>query len=181
MSKHVKIIFGSEETNMHHDLDIHPIPEKVLYINDLTIADTASYYESRKQYQKALTGEPRANGGILPDDNVRIYVPLDLNANQILHRLHQIYRVMGSPDDMNESDFCVETGKIIAQLEIYDQVWVARDLKNAVKINSLFIIISIMKWMFFLYFFGQIRPYFIPFLIFFFISHFPTDFLDSDI
>ena len=86
---------------MHHDLDIHPIPEKVLYINDLTIADTASYYESRKQYQKALTGEPRANGGILPDDNVRIYVPLDLNANQILHRLHQIYRVMGSPDDMN--------------------------------------------------------------------------------
>ena len=25
---------------MHHDLDIHPIPEKVLYINDLSIADT---------------------------------------------------------------------------------------------------------------------------------------------
>ena len=112
---------------MHHDLDIHPIPEKVLYINDLTIADTASYYETRKQYQKALTGETRANGGILPDDNVRIYVPLDLNADQILHRLHQIYRIMGSPDDMNESDFCVETGKIIAQLEIYDQIWVARD------------------------------------------------------
>lgn len=121
---------------MHHDLDIHPIPEKVLYINDLTIADTASYYETRKQYQKALTGELRANGGILPDDNVRIYVPLNLNANQILHRLHQIYRVMGSPDDMNEFDFCVETRKIIAQLEIYDQVWVARDLKNAVKIND---------------------------------------------
>ena len=40
MSEHVKIIFGSEETNMHHDLDIHPIPEKALYINDLTIADT---------------------------------------------------------------------------------------------------------------------------------------------
>ena len=46
MSKHVKIIFGSEETNMYHDLDIHPIPEKVLYINDLTIADIASYYET---------------------------------------------------------------------------------------------------------------------------------------
>ena len=43
---------------------------------------------------------------------------------------------MGSPDEMNESDFCVETGKIIAQLKIYDQVWVARDLKNAVKINA---------------------------------------------
>ena len=56
MSEHVKIIFRSEETNMHHDLDIHPIPEKVLYINDLTIADTAAYYETRKQHQKALTG-----------------------------------------------------------------------------------------------------------------------------
>lgn len=40
---------------MYHDLDIHPIPEKVLYINDLTIADTAPYYETTKQYEKALT------------------------------------------------------------------------------------------------------------------------------
>ena len=30
---------------MHHDLDIHPIPEKVLYINDLSIADTAFGYK----------------------------------------------------------------------------------------------------------------------------------------
>ena len=119
---------------MHHDLDIHPIPEKVLYINDLTIADTAPYYETTKQYEKALTGETQAKGGILPDDNVRIYVPLDLNADQILHRLREIYRVMESPDDMNESDFWVETNKIVAQLEIYDQVWVARDLGNAVKV-----------------------------------------------
>ena len=136
MSKHVKIIFGSEETNMHHDLDIHPIPEKVLYINDLTIADTAPYYETTKQYEKALTGETQAKGGILPDDNVRIYVPLDLNADQILCRLREIYRVMESPDDMNESDFWVETNKIVAQLEIYDQVWVARNLKDAVRIND---------------------------------------------
>lgn len=48
---------------MHHDLDIHPIPEKVLYINDLTIADTAPYYETTKQYEKALTGETQAKGG----------------------------------------------------------------------------------------------------------------------
>lgn len=121
---------------MHHDLDIHPIPEKVLYINDLTIADTAPYYETTKQYEKALTGETQAKGGILPDDNVRIYVPLDLNVDQILHRLRGIYRVMESPDDMNEADFWVETNKIVAQLEIYDQVWVARNLKDAVRIND---------------------------------------------
>lgn len=121
---------------MHHDLDIHPIPEKVLYINDLSIADTAFGYETKKQHQKAITGKIHANGGILADDNVRIYIPLDLNADQILSRLQQIYRVMGNPNDMNEMEFSCEVGKIISQLEIYDQVWVARDLKNAVRIEE---------------------------------------------
>ena len=121
---------------MHHDLDIHPIPEKVLYINDLSIADTAFGYETKKQHQKAITGKIHANGGILADDNVRIYIPLDLNADQILSRLQQIYRIMGSPKDMNEMEFSFEVGKIISQLEIYDQVWVARDLKNAIRIEE---------------------------------------------
>lgn len=65
-----------EEFIMHHDLDIHPIPEKVLYINDLSIADAAFGYETEKQHQKALTGKIHSDGGILADDNVRIYVPL---------------------------------------------------------------------------------------------------------
>ena len=119
---------------MHHNLDIHPIPEKVLYINELEIADTACYYDTKEQHQKALAGKTRINGGVLPDDNVHIYVPLDLNAQQILNRLQQIYRVMESPDDMNEMEFSYQVSKIISQLEIYDQVWVARDLGNAVKV-----------------------------------------------
>ena len=86
--------------------------------------------------RKHLPERRKPKGGILPDDNVRIYVPPDLNADQILHRLRGIYRVMESPDDMNESDFWVETNKIVAQLEIYDQVWVARNLKDAVRIND---------------------------------------------
>ena len=121
---------------MHHDLDIHPIPEKVLYINELGIADTACYYDTEEQHQKALTGRIRTNGGILPDDNVRVYVPLDLNAAQILNRLQQIYQIMESPDDTNELEFSYQVGKIISQLEIYDQVWVARDLGNAVRIEE---------------------------------------------
>ena len=99
---------------MHHDLDICPIPEKVLYINNLSIADTALGYETEQQHQKALTGKVHTDGGILPDDNVRIYVPLDLNSDQILNRIQQIYRVMGSPNDMNEMEFSYEgVGKII--------------------------------------------------------------------
>lgn len=37
---------------MHHDLDIHPIPEKVLYINDLSIADTAFGYETKNNIKR---------------------------------------------------------------------------------------------------------------------------------
>ena len=50
---------------MHYDLDIHPIPEKILYINELGIADTAFYYNTEEQHQKALTGRTCTNGGIL--------------------------------------------------------------------------------------------------------------------
>ena len=121
---------------MNHDLDIHPIPEKVLYINELGIADMAFYYNTEEQHQKVLTGRTRTNGGILPDDNVRVYVPLDLNAAQILNRLQQIYQIMESPDDTNELEVSYQVGKIISQLEIYDQVWVARDLGNAVRIEE---------------------------------------------
>ena len=121
---------------MHHDLDIHPISEKVLYINELGIADTAFCYNTEEQHQKALTGRTCTNGGILPDDNVRVYVPLDLNATQILNRLQQIYQIMERPDDTNELEFSYQVSKIISQLEIYDQVWVARDLGNAVRIEE---------------------------------------------
>lgn len=127
---------ATEEIHMHHDLDINPIPKKILYINELGIADTAFYYDTEEQHQKALTGKIRTEGGILPDDNVRIYVPLDLNADQILNRLQQIYQVMESPDDMNELEFSYQVGKIISQLEIYDQVWVAREAENAVRIEE---------------------------------------------
>ena len=100
------------------------------------IADTAFCYDTVEQHQKALTGRTRTNGGILPDDNVRVYVPLDLNATQILNRLQQIYRIMESPDDTNELEFTYQVCKIISQLEIYNQVWVARDLGNAVRIEE---------------------------------------------
>lgn len=93
---------GDEIYNMHHDLDIYSVPEKVLYINELGIADMAFYYDTEEQHQKALTGRTCTNGGILPDDNVRVYVSLDLNAAQILNRLQQIYQIMESTDATNE-------------------------------------------------------------------------------
>ena len=121
---------------MHHKLDIHPIPENVLYINELSLAAKVPY-ETKQETEKALTGKTVSDGGILPDDNVRIYVPMDLNADNIMRQLQSLYNKLGYPDDENESDYSIGVGKLISQLEIYDQVRVARDLANATrKVNG---------------------------------------------
>ena len=65
---------------MHHKLDIRPIPEEVPYVNDLSLTGTLTY-ETKDDMEKAVTGKKKSDGGILPDDNVRIYVPMDLNAD----------------------------------------------------------------------------------------------------
>ena len=75
---------------MHHKLDIHPIPEEVLYVNDLLLAGKVPY-ETKDDMEKAVTGKKKSEGGILPDDNVRIYVPMDLNAEDIMWRLYALY------------------------------------------------------------------------------------------
>ena len=46
---------------MHHKLDIHPIPENVLYINELSMV-TEHEYETTKEVEQALTGKTVSNG-----------------------------------------------------------------------------------------------------------------------
>ena len=99
----------------HHSLDISPIPEKVLYINETELADIT-----------ALNDYPPDSDG-KQNDNVRVYVPLDLNHRAIIRRLNDIYRRYKSPDWSNESSFWQETNRLIAELEIYDQVWSVRE------------------------------------------------------
>lgn len=43
---------------------------------------------------------------------------------------------MENPDETNELEFSYQIGKIISQLEIYDQVCATRDLGNTVKIEE---------------------------------------------
>ena len=68
-----------------------------------------------------------------------IYVPLHLNADQILmQNCNRFIGDDGQPESYErKGSFLSKQGKIISQLEIYDQVWVARkDLKNAVRIEE---------------------------------------------
>lgn len=117
---------------MHHKLDIRPIPEEVLYVNDLSLTGTLTY-ETKDDMEKAVTGKKKSEGGILPDDNVRIYVPMDLNADGIMWRLYALFASLGYPTESNESAYYSSVRKIINQLEIYDQVWVARKVEESVQ------------------------------------------------
>ena len=117
---------------MRHKLDYKPIPEDVLYINELDLADSVPY-ETNIEMEKALTGKCKKEGGVLPNDNVRIYVPIDINADAIMRRLYLLFVTMDYPTEDNESAYSFAVRRIISQLEIYDQVCVTRNFENSVQ------------------------------------------------
>lgn len=117
---------------MRHDLDIKPISEDILFVNDLTFL-APDIYESYEELAKATKGETVKNGGLLPEDNVRIYLPLDLNADSIMTQLRVVYLELGSPTEETESAFCSRVRYIIRQLEVYDQVMVSRNIGDAIQ------------------------------------------------
>ena len=96
----------------YHSLDIIPIPEKVLYINETGMIDATVYNEPFDGLDADMKKE----------DNVRVYVPLDINSEAILRRLHSIYYRYGDLDEDNEFSISGEVGQLISQLEIYERL-----------------------------------------------------------
>lgn len=96
---------------MHHKLDIHPNPTDVLYVNELSLARKTPY-ETKQDMDKALTERTKSNGEILPDDNVRIYVPMDLNADIIMWQLYSLHSTLGYSTEKNESAYCSVSEKL---------------------------------------------------------------------
>ena len=74
-----------------------------------------------------------ANSGILPNDNVRIYVPIDINADYIMWMLNAIFVLTGYPTEENESAYSDVVRIIIYQLEIYDKVCVTRNFEESIQ------------------------------------------------
>ncbi len=62
------------------------------------------------------------------DDNVRVYVPLDLNKEAILRRLHRVIYQYGEANEGNEVEFSKDVDMLINQIEIYDQIWYVRHM-----------------------------------------------------
>lgn len=64
------------------------------------------------------------------EDNIRIYIPMDLNKEAILRRLDAVINHYGEANERNEMDFSLDVQLIISQIEIYDQVWFARHMPH---------------------------------------------------
>lgn len=107
----------------HHDLDIYPIPQEktALYINEPWLIDKSIM--ERAQLVTDLKKTPDEDL-----ENIRIYVPLDLNRNAILRRLDSVIYHYGETNEENELDFSMDVEMIISQIEIYDQVWFGRHM-----------------------------------------------------
>ena len=114
--------------SVHHNLDPYPIPKESqpLYVNEPWLIDPSREPELKKDVENYK--QPEA-----ADDNVRIYVPLDLNHDAILRRLDYVIGKYGEASEANEFYFSGEVDKILSQLEIYDQ---KRFIKNLPKDGS---------------------------------------------
>ena len=102
----------------HHSLDPYPIPKEKspLYINEPWLVDKSLLEYSTQR-------EPDAK-----EDNIRIYVPIDLNRDAILRRLDRIIQQYEEATEENEMEFSIDVDLIISQLEIYDQIWFVRHM-----------------------------------------------------
>ncbi len=102
----------------HHDLDSHPMPKDKLplYINEPSLID-----KSLEFYPQGMKVDDKK-------DNVRVYIPLDLNKDAILRRLDRVINEYGETSEENEMEFSIDVGMLVSQIEIYDQVWYVRHM-----------------------------------------------------
>lgn len=102
----------------HHHLDPYPDPKdkSVLFINEPWIAD-----KTHLEYNKDSDIDKK-------EDNVRVYVPIDLSKDAILRRLDRIIYHYEEANEDNESEFSIDVNMLIAQMEIYDQIWYVRHM-----------------------------------------------------
>lgn len=91
-----------------HKLDPYPVPrdKTPLYINEPWLVDIMLDEDT------VMPVKPEA------EDNIRIYIPMDLNADSILRRLDYVIFRYGESTEANEFKFYNDVRLIITQLGI---------------------------------------------------------------
>ena len=111
----------------HHDADSHPIPrEKApLFINEPSLTDKFLYRWVDR------TREPEKE-----EDNIRVYIPMDLNKEAILRRLRLVIDINGPSSEENEANYTTDVDMLIDQIAIYDQIWYNRTMAESDKVST---------------------------------------------
>lgn len=105
-------MIGGRSYMEHHTLDPYPVPKEKA--NEPWLID------------KSLDGCKPCREPEDKPDNIRIYIPLDINHNAILRRLDRIIAFYKEVNWKNEMDFDEDVSMLLSQLEIYDQIWYVR-------------------------------------------------------
>lgn len=105
-------------------IDLEPISKKATYINETWIADCTIQLWVEDNYQpKDLVDAS--------DDNIRVYVPLDICQTAVMRRLRSISHKYREANEGNEIAFESEVCTLISQIEIHDQTHYVRVLQKA--------------------------------------------------
>jgi hypothetical protein len=107
---------------MRHILDRYPVPadKPPIYVNEPWLIDLSLW-----------EGYPRVSEPEAESDNVRVYVPIDINREAILRKLFDVIWHYEKATEKNEFAFSADVEAIVFQIEIYDQAWqTVHKLKN---------------------------------------------------
>ena len=118
---------------LHHSIDIEPVPrgKGARFVNEPWLVDVS--FEAMEKWSAEPEDEP---------DNVRIYVPVDLNAEAIQRRLRYLVYRYGEATEKNESEYRADVNRLVSQLEIYNQIWLTRSKHTRVDENGMIIPLS---------------------------------------
>lgn len=97
----------------HHTLDINPIPKesKTLFINEPWLIDRSLQWIPETGYDPTPLPD---------DDNVRVYLPIDICKYAILRRLADVISCYGHATEANEIDFSYDVNILISQIPLND-------------------------------------------------------------
>ncbi len=107
----------------HHNLDFQPIPKESepLFINEPWMIDRSLQWIQETGFDPTPLPD---------DDNIRVYLPMDICRSAVLRRLSDIISRYDHAAEENELDYSYDVNMLISQIEIYDQIWFVRHTPN---------------------------------------------------
>ena len=112
----------------YHDIETASMTKgrQRIFVNEPWLIDLSNPPQLKADVNKCRDPEQTS-------DNIRVYIPLDLNHVAILRRLDWVILKYGEATEENESRFAEEIETVISQLEIFDQLRFTSDISKTAK------------------------------------------------